>query len=382
LVEEAAEWLAQNYDPEWVVCRALRGGVALHYGPLPRSIQRIAIRLFNDEYVPVLVCTSTLIEGVNTAARSVIIYDKAIDGQTLDFFTFSNIRGRAGRMFKHFLGRVYTFMAPPDSENTEVDIPIETQSKLASLAALVQLDRSDLSPDSLARLEPILNQTALSVDTIRKNRGIAPELQIELARTLRGMSDQDLEALAWTGIPSGDRARFTLELAFEHLISPQERNYTSFESIWAQLNSNRINSRDLGSAIDQQVPFSKDQNRARAVDDVLKFKRAWMDFKLPSILRTTQEIVAEVAVERGVAPGNYDLVVHQIESKYLPAFFADLEDYGLPLPLSLKLEPFGLGGETLDELLASLRELAVEVDVRNALSVFELWVLDDVVLGL
>ncbi len=59
------------------------------------------VRLFNTGELPVLICTSTLIEGVNTAAKSVLIFDKKIDRRDYDFFTFSNIKGRAGRLGQH-----------------------------------------------------------------------------------------------------------------------------------------------------------------------------------------------------------------------------------------------------------------------------------------
>lgn len=380
LVRAAAEWMGANYDPDWLVARTLLHGVGVHYGPLPRSIQRIIIRLFNEEAIPVMVCTSTLIEGVNTAARSVVIYDKAIDNQTLDFFTFNNIRGRAGRMFRHFVGRVYTYMAPPDAEVTEVDIPIETQSRMASLATLIQLDRNILSPESLERLEPILRQTDLSVDTIRRSRGVDPQQQVDMARAVKRLSDEELSAFSWTGMPGPGQTKAVLRIAFDHLVAPKTRTFTSFESIWAQLNANRVNSENLSAAIDAQAPYSKD--RSRAVDDVMKFKRNWMGFTLPSLLQTAQHISEEILPERGLPAGNFELLIHQIESMYLAPFFAELEDYGLPLPMALRLQKLGLGGETLDELLASLRAAATDSTVRTQLSTFERWVIDDVVLGL
>ena len=64
--------------------------------------------------LPILICTSTLIEGVNTAAKSVLIYDKAIANRNYDFFTFSNIRGRAGRLGQHHVGKVYLSTDLPD----------------------------------------------------------------------------------------------------------------------------------------------------------------------------------------------------------------------------------------------------------------------------
>ena len=96
--EEFARWIEANFGGGWLLSDAVGSGVGLHHGRIPRAVASHFIRLFNSGDLPLLICTSTLIEGVNTAAKSVLIYDKAINREDFDFFTFSNIRGRAGRL--------------------------------------------------------------------------------------------------------------------------------------------------------------------------------------------------------------------------------------------------------------------------------------------
>lgn len=55
-------------------------------------------------------------------------------------------------MFQHFVGKVVTYMAPPEDAPTIIDIPIESQSDLASESDLVQLDLDELSDTSRDRL--------------------------------------------------------------------------------------------------------------------------------------------------------------------------------------------------------------------------------------
>jgi hypothetical protein len=90
------EWIDENFGRNWELSRIVGSGIAVHHGRIPRSMASRFVRLFNTGELPILICTSTLIEGVNTAAKSVLIYDKQIDRKDYDFFTFSNIRGRAG----------------------------------------------------------------------------------------------------------------------------------------------------------------------------------------------------------------------------------------------------------------------------------------------
>ena len=111
--DAAASWMEKEFHPDWVLPRSMKRRIGIHHGRLPRSLGQYVVRAFNDGRIGVLICTSTLIEGVNTKAKNVIIFDNTIAKEKLDFFTFNNIRGRSGRMFEHFVGRVFLFHDPP-----------------------------------------------------------------------------------------------------------------------------------------------------------------------------------------------------------------------------------------------------------------------------
>ena len=113
-LEGASEWVGDAFHSEWSFRVALRKGVGIHHGRVPRALAHLNVRLFNEGKLQFLVCTSSLIEGVNTVAKNVIIYEGKITRSRLDFFTFQNIRGRSGRMFQHFIGRVFVFDPPPE----------------------------------------------------------------------------------------------------------------------------------------------------------------------------------------------------------------------------------------------------------------------------
>ena len=107
---DLADWLAENYHPDWIVAKALRCGIGIHHGKLPRSIAQQMVRLFDEGRISKLICTSTLIAGVNTKAKNVVVFDNKIANKKIDHFTFNNIKGRSGRMFKHFIGRVLSLI--------------------------------------------------------------------------------------------------------------------------------------------------------------------------------------------------------------------------------------------------------------------------------
>src|SRR5690606_5046603 len=134
-------------------------------------------RAFNDGLLDILVCTSTLIEGVNTKAKHVVVFDNTIAQRKLDYFTFNNIKGRSGRMFRHFVGRVFLFADPPNEEYPEVDIPLVTQTETAADSLLIQLADEDLSEFARERLRPLFEQAVLPIPVMRANRGVDPLAQ-------------------------------------------------------------------------------------------------------------------------------------------------------------------------------------------------------------
>lgn len=382
-IAEVADWVATNYVADWVVTTALRSGVAIHSGPLPRGIQRLMVRLFNSEMLRTLVCTTTLIEGVNTAAKTVVIFDKKIDNQPIDFFTFSNIRGRAGRMFRHFVGRVVTYMPPPPNDHTSVDIPIMSQSERASDSQLIQLEYDNLDAHAKERLRSIYQQSQLSISTIRKNKGIDPTLQIQAAALLAEMAPSNARIFSWTGPGSSTNIRATLEFAFDNLLEPYQRRRMNFPAMWGQLQNIRANNSNFSAMVEQQRLYGPPEtSTSEIVRRVLSFQRNWMGFTIPSMLRTLQEIQAEVLPKRGIPAGNYEFVLREIESLYLPTGISELEEFGLPIPLGLKLRRLGMRGDDVDGLIASLETVISTRRAEVQLTTVEKWIVEDVLDGL
>jgi hypothetical protein len=171
---EAVRWTSTYYHDEWLVSVALQHGIGIHHGRLPRSLGRFMIRAFEEEKLKVLLCTSTLIEGVNTSAKNVVVYDSKLNRKSLDFFTFNNIRGRSGRMFRHFIGNIYVYDEPPQEDLPFVDMPsinpgIETPSSI-----LINLSPENIPPFLASKVDALLNQKYLPREILISNSGIEP----------------------------------------------------------------------------------------------------------------------------------------------------------------------------------------------------------------
>jgi hypothetical protein len=199
---EAADWVAANFHSDWHFVSALRGGIGIHHGRIPRALAHYVVNAFNSDSILFLVCTSTLIEGVNTKAKNVIIYDDKINKRSIDFFTFNNIKGRSGRMGKHYIGHVYLFNPAPSDPLPFVDIPILSQPKDVRPSLLLQIDEEDLSERSKRQLGAFRDQEFLDFDTLKENAGIDPQAQIEVAKEIQSNLAKYAPVLQWSGIPS------------------------------------------------------------------------------------------------------------------------------------------------------------------------------------
>lgn len=97
---------------------ALRKGVAFHYGNMPQLVRSEIERLFREGAIRYLVCTSTLLEGVNLPCRNLFVRRPTRGrGNPLQAADFWNLAGRAGRWGREFQGNVVCVDVSRDWEN-------------------------------------------------------------------------------------------------------------------------------------------------------------------------------------------------------------------------------------------------------------------------
>lgn len=118
-----ARWLIKNYTRNWNLIGLIGRGFGIHDGKLHRSLTQIQVKLFEEEDgLRGIISTSSIIEGVNTSAENVVIWKNRKGVYKLDDFTYKNIIGRGGRMFKHFVGKIYVLETPPDDSETQLEL--------------------------------------------------------------------------------------------------------------------------------------------------------------------------------------------------------------------------------------------------------------------
>ncbi|HEX3104674.1 MAG TPA: DEAD/DEAH box helicase [Terriglobales bacterium] len=362
----AADWVAKTFHPEWHFATALRNGIGVHHGRIPRSLAQFLIRAFDEGEIKFLVCTSTLIEGVNTRARNMIIFDHTIDGRNIDRFTFNNIKGRSGRMGRYYVGHVFLFHDPPQDALPRVDVPAFSQSESAPDSLLMQLEDYQLTDASRERLEKYRHQKLLPYELLQAN-GIDPERQLQVAADLSKNIDEYSKRLQWKAVPVWDELLLTCQLIWQHfegrrkgghsVTSPLQLAYFLHKLKWSPVTSEWIQSQFL---------YWKDADKA--VTKVLDFYRLWAGVHFPRLLRVFDKIQRHVLASAGRDTGNYELFATRVQNLFLPPFITDLDEYGIPIEIGRRLARYLGENESLDQVLEKIRRLDLS---RTRLDDFE-----------
>lgn len=106
-IHELIKLIKDTVNPDYTLAHVLTRGVGYHYGNMPLIIKNEIERLFSEGVIHFLVCTSTLIEGINLPAKNIFVRGpqkgRGIPMGEMDFW---NLAGRAGRQGKEFQGNV------------------------------------------------------------------------------------------------------------------------------------------------------------------------------------------------------------------------------------------------------------------------------------
>jgi hypothetical protein len=370
-LREAADWIAENFHPNWVIVEALRRGIGVHHGQLPRAMGQFIVKAFEEGRIRQLIATGTLIEGVNTHARHMIVYDKRGPGnKKMNEFTFRNISGRCGRMFHHFSGDVWLFTKPPEASLPEVDIPILSQSDEAPVSLLQHLDDGDLSQLSRERLESYSDQEYLSEETLRANAGLDLDGQLGIAKALTESPDEFHWALKFEQMPDYDQLSVLCKLLWDHL----GRNglASAYTTSPVQLTRQLMNFSIKAStkALIEEAVGKNQVEDVHALDklikDVCQFVRSIAGYSFPVRLRALDRIQTEVFGRLGYARGDYSAYAARVEGLFLESPLVALDEYGVPPELAEKLRYRLMPDGDLDGVLSRLKELdAAELGLND-----------------
>jgi len=356
-----ADWMSDNFHPEWVAASALRRGVGLHHGGIPRSLQQQMVRLFNERVIKYLICTSTLIEGVNTVAESVIVYDRRRNNNVLDFFTYKNIEGRAGRMGHYFVGKVFSLESPPEVEDVVVEYPIGQQDMNTPMSLLLQLDDSALTDLSRERIADELAGGFLSADTIRLNSSVPAEVQNMIADEMLSDVEVTKELYSWQGFPKQRQLVAVCDIIEKYLSGEMLKNYGISSGAQLAWHLSALgHSGNIKEYLEQNVNgLRPGQTVSAKIDEALKIMRNVISYRFPQDLMVIHNIQLEVCSHFEIQSGDYSVYAEAAENLFVPGVLGALEEYGVPLQIIQRIAPSLQPSFDLDTAINRLRSLDV-----------------------
>jgi len=334
------EWL-KSYYPNWSLIEQLSYGIAIHDGSLPKHLGASIIKNFNDEHIRCVFCTSTIIEGVNTSAKNVVIFDSKKGSKEIDFFDFNNIKGRSGRLMEHYLGNVFCFVPIPKETAVVIDIPFwEQDANILTSEILVNIKATDIKPQVKDRFDQ-LNSFDSELLKILKQNGTNISGQMDIYRRLNSEISSNLNYISWSQMPSYEQMLYVLALCDKNTFSFDESKYIRSVKQLAFLLSKYRESGSLTAIIKDIYDYSinqlknqTDQKKAehydKAIENAFHIYRHWFQFTVPKAFRVVDSLQRYVCQKHRIKAGSYSYFVQQLENDFIRNNLSILVEYGIP----------------------------------------------------
>ncbi|MBX2970100.1 MAG: DEAD/DEAH box helicase [Cyclobacteriaceae bacterium] len=137
-LRELASFISSTVHPKFTMVETIQKGVAYHHGKLPFHVRVLIEDGIRQKNVKTIICTTTLLQGVNLPVQNIIIRNpnlfiaKKETSSKLSNYEIANLRGRAGRLLKDFIGRTYILdeLSFKEKEASQLDLFKDTAKEL------------------------------------------------------------------------------------------------------------------------------------------------------------------------------------------------------------------------------------------------------------
>lgn len=353
-------WIRDNISYKWDILLCLKHSVGLHNGAFPKHINSSIIDYFNNGKLKYLFCTSTIIEGVNTSAKNVIIYNnwRGKTSNKIDYFDYKNIKGRSGRLFKHYIGVLYNFYPKLEEQEIKVDIPFIDQEKPLNKEILAQTLESDIKDkNSKEYLE--LMQIPKDELELYKFNGITIEGQKYIHDYIKENFANDYSNIYWSYMPTYKQVSYITNLCFEHLLKSTETTNGMTDKKLATLIHKCNQQKSLATIIRNEVKYyceEKGEDYNKILISAFQIQRHWFDYKVPKWFGVFNEIQKFICNKNNVPAGDYSYFISMIENDYISNRASILLEFDLPITAIKTLDALVPQYVEADDFLRYIKE--------------------------
>lgn len=384
-VQELVDFSEGVVHERFQLAEFARRGVAFHYGDMPLVLKAKVEELFKRGELRYLVCTSTLLEGVNLPCRNLFLRAPHKGPRMhMPMSDFWNLAGRAGRWGAEFQGNIFcvdtsdakAWPEKPGRRKRSSIVPAATTT-LSSVASVVEYidrgahkadretppelesafnwlagrfisdgnlvglhgvalgaDEVDRIAEALGRVTPTLR---LRPDLVKKHAGISPmSMQRLLDAVLANGHPEELALVPPNSDDAVDEYKTALNYVAEYLggsFEPESRRLSL-----ARLIVHWMRGVPLSVIIDNRARWRRDQGQEVSYPPLIRNVMADVEdiarFEAPRYLSCYADVVAQAAGELG---------------RQLDAEAVDIEmmlELGVPRPTDMSFISVGLSRAT------------------------------------
>lgn len=201
---ELIRFVKRHVHKDYALVGTLEKGIGFHYGHMPSLLRKSLEDYFKERRLSYLVCTSTLLYGLNMPAKNIFMLKPKTGRETPILGpAFWNLAGRAGRLGKELEGNVFVidydqWESKPISEGRNVFVDSALRSTMidSSDEFVEFLTSTDVPSDSNSNFEITLGKLVLDYksgrldDTIAKYESISSRAKLKkIAEIIKHVSD-------------------------------------------------------------------------------------------------------------------------------------------------------------------------------------------------
>ena len=278
ILKDFVSWARREVHPQWSIIKALEKGFLVHHGQLPLGIRMLELSLFNnpDSHFSRLICTSTLLEGVNTSAKNIIITKPCRSyNKTFDAFDFYNLVGRTGRLYQHYLGVAHYIKTPqdPQYEKSAAVKSIEFELTDNSIDMDINFGNYSTHPEFVAVLNKLnITYEQYKSDIARKYRFSTVEF---LLNNYYKYKSSLLDVLYQLN-RNPDQSKLELIRVLCSILGMKEFNF--------KLNTFIINKltykyrQSIREVVDTTLQYYKNANLSNVINTTIRYKSSYIEF--------------------------------------------------------------------------------------------------------
>ena len=377
-----AELARKGVHPGFRLAPLVENGVAFHFGNMPSLLRLEIERLFRLGKIRFLVCTSTLVEGVNLSCRTIVVRGpRKGKGHPMEPHDFWNLAGRAGRWGDEFQGNIIC-LDPKDETawphgvpfrarhpiKRESDVVLDggdrllsylvsrrknkaneieggdeyeqvgaylltTYMRLGSISQAEFAKRHD--PKFIEKLDAVLADIAVDIEIdpelAARHSGVSPIGMQRLLETFRKYAGEP-DNLLLADVASDD-------------------SYDRFVTIMRRINESLFPAFEPDSRAKVYALIVLQWLKGKSLAEIIRRNIAWHDevgrkYTLAGIIRDTMGLVEQIARFR--APKYLSAYMDLLHLYYVEIGREDLIDHGLDIGTQLE---FGVSSRTLVSLM-------------------------------